>query len=74
MRTENLIYIRSYGDFISARNGFEVKGIVMVDPQMEKQTKYTLADVPEFIDGAVSPEAVSLQNSYLEIYSRILEQ
>ena len=25
-------YIRSYGDFISARNGFDVKGIVVVDP------------------------------------------
>ena len=25
-------YIRSYGDFITARNGFDVKGIVMVDP------------------------------------------
>ena len=25
-------YIRSYGDFISARNGFDVKGIVVVEP------------------------------------------
>ena len=24
-------YIRSYGEFISARNGFDVKGIVMID-------------------------------------------
>ena len=24
-------YIRSYGEFISARNGFDVKGIVLVD-------------------------------------------
>ena len=61
-------YIRSYGDFISARNGFEAKGIVMVDPANGKTTKYALADVPKFIDGAVSPEAVSLQNSYFGNY------
>ena len=61
-------YIRSYGDFISARNGFEAKGIVMVDPANGKTTKYALANVPKFIDGAVSPEAVSLQNSYFGNY------
>jgi hypothetical protein len=57
-------YIRSYGDFISARNGFEVKGIVLVDPKSGKTEIFKLDDVPEFIDGAVSPEVVSLQNSY----------
>ena len=61
-------YIRSYGDFISARNGFEAKGIVMVDPANGATTKYALIDIPEFIDGAVSPEAVSLQNSYFGNY------
>jgi len=61
-------YIRSYGEFISARNGFDVKGIVMVDPANGDVKKYSLADVPEFIDGAVSPEAVSLQNSYFGNY------
>lgn len=61
-------YIRSYGDFISARNGFDVKGIVTVDPATGDVKKYSLADVPEFIDGAVSPEAVSLQNSYFGNY------
>ncbi|WP_428910924.1 hypothetical protein [Niallia sp. Krafla_26] len=61
-------YIRSYGDFISARNGFEVKGIVMVDPKNGATQKFNLADVPDFIDGAVSPEAVSLQNSYFGNY------
>ena len=29
-------YIQTYGDFISARNGFEVEGIVKVDPQTGK--------------------------------------
>lgn len=57
-------YIRSYGEFISARNGFEVNGIVLVDPKTGKTEAYPLADVPSFIDGAVSPEVVSLQNSY----------
>lgn len=61
-------YIRSYGEFISARNGFEVKGIVMVDPKTGKTNSYTLNKVPDFIDGAVSPEAVSLQNSYFGNY------
>lgn len=61
-------YIRSYGEFISARNGFVVKGIVTVNPANGDVKKYTLADVPEFIDGAVSPEAVSLQNSYFGNY------
>lgn len=61
-------YIRSYGDFISARNGFEVKGIVMVDPKSGDVKKYALADVPKFIDGAVAPEVVSLQNSYYGNY------
>ena len=61
-------YIRSYGEFISARNGFDVKGIVMVDPANGDVKKYLLADIPEFIDGAVSPEAVSLQNSYFGNY------
>ena len=37
-------------------------------PQMGKQQEYALTDIPEFIDGAVSPEAVSLQNSYFGNY------
>jgi len=61
-------YIRSYGEFISARNGFEVGGIVLVDPASGKTEMYALADVPSFIDGAVSPEVVSLQNSYYGNY------
>lgn len=61
-------YIRSYGKFISARNGFDVKGIVMVDPLNGDTKNYLLADVPEFIEGAVSPEVVSLQNSYYGKY------
>lgn len=61
-------YIRSYGEFISARNGFDVKGIVMVDATTGGSKVLTLDEVPEFIDGAVSPEAVSLQNSYFGNY------
>jgi hypothetical protein len=61
-------YIRSFGEFISARNGFDVQGMVMVDPMNGKTKAYRLADVPAFIDGAVSPEAVSLQNSYYGNY------
>ena len=61
-------YIRTYGDFISARNGFEPKGIVMVHAKSGKIENYKLKDVPSFIDGAVSPEAVSLQNSYFGNY------
>ncbi|WP_077617534.1 hypothetical protein [Bacillus sinesaloumensis] len=61
-------YIRSYGEFISARNGFDVKGMVLVDPASGKTEMYKLADVPAFIDGAVSPEVVSLQNSYYGNY------
>lgn len=61
-------YIRSYGDFISARNGFDVKGIVLVDASTGKTEKIATTDVPAFIDGAVSPEAVSLQNSYYGNY------
>ncbi|MEK4228130.1 hypothetical protein [Solibacillus sp. FSL H8-0538] len=61
-------YIRSYGEFISARNGFDVKGIIAVDAATGATQKITLADVPKFIDGAVSPEAVSLQNSYYGNY------
>lgn len=61
-------YIRSYGEFISARNGFDVKGVVMVDPLSGQTKSYKLADVPVFIDGAVSPETVSLQNSYFGNY------
>ncbi len=62
------VYIRSYGNFISARNGFDVKGIVMVDPQSGKTADYALDEIPDFIDGAVSPEVVSLQNSYFGNY------
>ncbi|WP_099355067.1 hypothetical protein [Fredinandcohnia onubensis] len=61
-------YIRSFGEFISARNGFEVGGMVLVDPLSGKTKMYALADVPSFIDGAVSPEVVSLQNSYYGNY------
>lgn len=61
-------YIRSYGSFISARNGFDVEGIVMVDTQTGQTQKFELKDIPAFIDGAVSPEAVSLQNSYYGKY------
>ena len=61
-------YIRSYGEFISARNGFDVKGIVMVDANSGETKKVAIDDVPEFIDGAISPETVSLQNSYYGNY------
>ncbi|MGE7912013.1 hypothetical protein [Lysinibacillus xylanilyticus] len=61
-------YIRSYGEFVSARNGFDVKGIVLVDALTGKSEVIKLEDVPEFIDGAVSPETVSLQNSYFGNY------
>ncbi|MER1989235.1 MAG: hypothetical protein ABS884_05945 [Solibacillus isronensis] len=61
-------YIRSYGEFISARNGFDVKGIVLVDAETGATEKIAIADVPAFIDGAVSPETVSLQNSYYGNY------
>ncbi|WP_421377929.1 hypothetical protein ACOJQI_11705 [Bacillus salacetis] len=61
-------YVRTYGEFISARNGFEAKGIVVVDPQNGNVKSYKLADAPDFIDGAVSPETVSLQNSYYGNY------
>lgn len=61
-------YIRSYGNFITARNGFDVQGIITVDSATGAIKQYALKDVPEFIDGAVSPEAVSLQNSYFGNY------
>ncbi len=61
-------YIRSYGEFVSARNGFDVKGIVLVDALTGKSEVVKLKDVPAFIDGAVSPETVSLQNSYFGNY------
>ncbi|WP_226537251.1 DMT family transporter [Fictibacillus halophilus] len=61
-------YVRSYGEFVSARNGFEVKGSVVIDPKNGDTKDYKLKDVPAFIDGAVSPETVSLQNSYFGNY------
>ncbi len=60
-------YIRTFGEFISARNGFDVKGVVVVDPDSGKTESYALADVPEFIDGAVSPEAVSCKTAIMVI-------
>lgn len=64
----NPFYIRSYGDFVSARNGFDVEGIVTVDATNGDLQQYELSEIPAFIDGAVSPEAVSLQNSYFGNY------
>ncbi|WP_172370495.1 hypothetical protein [Sporosarcina jiandibaonis] len=61
-------YIRSYGEFITGRNGFDVKGIVMMDPETGDIEKFPISEVPAFINGAVSPEAVSLQNSYFGNY------
>jgi len=61
-------YIRSFGNFVSARNGFEVTGVAVVDPQTGDVKTYSLDEVPAFIDGAVSPEVVSLQNSYFGNY------
>ena len=61
-------YIRTYGEFISGRNGFDPKGIVMIDAKTGKSQTYALKDVPEFIDGAISPEAVSRQNEYFGKY------
>lgn len=57
-------YLRSFGEFISARNGFEVTGVAVVNPKSGDIKTYGLEEVPEFIDGGVSPEVVSLQNSY----------
>nr|WP_283775202.1 hypothetical protein [Bacillus zhangzhouensis] len=61
-------YIQTYGDFISARNGFKASGVVVVDAKTGATKKYSLDQVPAFIDGAVSPEAISLQNSYFGNY------
>lgn len=61
-------YIRTYGEFISARNGFKPKGIVMINAQTGDLKSYKTKEVPAFIDGAISPEAVSLQNSYFGNY------
>lgn len=61
-------YIRSFGKFVSARNGFKVQGLVIVDPLNGQAKSYSLANIPNFIDGAVSPEVVSLQNSYFGNY------
>ncbi|WP_186578858.1 hypothetical protein [Aquibacillus kalidii] len=61
-------YIRTYGDFISARNGFVVNGVVVVDPQSGDTSAYNMEDIPAFIDGAVAPEAVSKKNSYYGNY------
>ncbi|HSJ36778.1 MAG TPA: hypothetical protein VK945_01020 [Planococcus sp. (in: firmicutes)] len=62
-------YIRSYGEFISARDGFDVEGIVVVDPVTGESENYSLEEVPDYIDGAVSPESVSLENSYYGNYA-----
>ncbi|MBB6451595.1 uncharacterized membrane protein YhaH (DUF805 family) [Salirhabdus euzebyi] len=61
-------YIRTYGDFISARDGFAAKGVVLVDPKSGATEVYSLDEAPDFIDGAVSPEAVSAKNSYYGNY------
>ncbi|KUP09521.1 membrane protein [Bacillus coahuilensis m2-6] len=61
-------YIQTYGEFISARNGFTPLGIVMINPSSGEVSSYTFEETPEFIDGAISPEAVSLQNSYYGNY------
>ncbi|KON85116.1 membrane protein [Rossellomorea marisflavi] len=57
-------YIRTYGTFISARNGFDAEGVVLVDALTGDTKAYPIKDIPAFIDGAISPETVSLQNSY----------
>lgn len=62
-------YVRSYGEFITARNGFDVEGVAVVDPMTGENVNYALEDVPAFIDGAVSPESVSLENSYYGNYA-----
>ncbi|MGG3466960.1 hypothetical protein ABES02_05380 [Neobacillus pocheonensis] len=61
-------YIQSFGDFVSARNGFKVKGVVVVDSKNGETKEYSLASIPDYIDGAVSPEVVSIQNSYFGNY------
>ncbi|WP_246941905.1 hypothetical protein [Bacillus pinisoli] len=61
-------YIRTFGEFVTARNGFVAKGVVVVNPNSGATESYPLSGVPSFIDGAVSPEAVSLQNSYFGKY------
>lgn len=61
-------YIRTFGDFVSARNGVKVSGVVVVDPSTGEMNAYSLAESPSFIDGAVSPEAVSKKNSYYGNY------
>ena len=64
----NPFYVQSYGDFISARNGFKADGVAVMDAKTGKMKDYSLDDAPEFIDGAISPEAVSLKNSYFGNY------
>lgn len=48
-------YIRTYGTFISARNGFDAEGVVLVDALTGDTKAYPIKDIPAFIDGAISP-------------------
>ncbi|AYC28540.1 hypothetical protein [Paenisporosarcina cavernae] len=61
-------YIRTFGEYISARNGFESTGIAVIDPDSGDVKSYAMDDIPAFIDGAIAPEVVSLQNSYYGNY------
>lgn len=61
-------YIQSFGEFVSARNGFDVTGVVVVDPTNGATKAYKLTETPTFLDGVVAPEVVSLQNSYYGNY------
>ncbi|MDX8361545.1 DUF3981 domain-containing protein [Cytobacillus sp. IB215316] len=57
-------YTMTYGDKVSLRSGFNVKGVILVDPNTGDIQKYTKEKAPAFIDGVLNFETASLQNEY----------
>ncbi|EMA6344076.1 DUF3981 domain-containing protein [Bacillus cytotoxicus] len=57
-------YTMTYGEFISGRSGFEVKGVVVVDAQTGDVKRYDKGKAPKFIDGVLNHETASILNTY----------
>lgn len=61
-------YVVSYGNYVHNRAGYEIEGVILVDPQNGEMKKYAIDEVPEFVDEVIDVRTAYKYNIYYGKY------
>lgn len=64
------LYVVTYGHYLEYRNGKVVDGAIVVDPQTGEMKKYTINELPAFIDRIIPQDVASQYNEYFGKYEK----